>query len=94
MDFKEIIDSWIRMTNPTENEKLHSDERLTICVNCVYYKEIIKRGRWSAVCTECSCPIAAKIFSNKTSACRVGNWDEVDKKYDIYKEVKTKKTIL
>jgi hypothetical protein len=94
IDFTEIINSWIRKINPTENERLHSQERLTICTNCVYYNEVLKKRTWSAICTECSCPIAGKIFTDRFSGCRIGNWDEVDKKYNIYREVKTKKTIL
>jgi hypothetical protein len=94
IDFKEVINSWIIKFNPTDNEKQLSEERLTICQNCVYYSEVLKKREWSAVCTECNCPLAAKIFTPKTNSCRVGYWEEVDKKYGIYMDTKTNKTIL
>ena len=94
IDFTEIIDAWVRKSNPSETERLLSEERVTICTNGVYYKEIVKKQRWSAFCTECNCPLSGKIFSGKINPCRIGKWIEVDKKYDIYKEVKSKKTIL
>jgi lipoate synthase len=94
IDFKEVIESWITKFNPTDLEKQLSEERLTICKNCVYYTEVLKKKKWSAVCTECSCPLIGKIFTSKVKSCRIGNWYDVDKKYGIYKETKTNKTIL
>lgn len=94
MDFNEIIVSWVRKFNPTENQKRLSEERLTICTNCVYYQEILKKKVWTAICNKCNCPIPAKIFTPKTESCPIGKWVEIDKKYGIYIEDKTKKTIL
>jgi lipoate synthase len=94
IDFNEVIQSWIIKFNPTDLEKELSKERLTICQNCVYYTEILKKRKWSTVCGECNCPIAAKIFTSKANSCRIGNWDDIDKKYGIYKETKSDKTIL
>lgn len=94
IDFNEVIQSWIIKFNPTDLEKELSKERLTICQNCVYYTEILKKRKWSTVCGECNCPIAAKIFTPKANSCRIGNWDDIDKKYGIYKKTKSDKTIL
>jgi hypothetical protein len=94
IDFKEVIESWVIKSNPTDMEKELSEERLTICQNCVYYTEVLKRRKWSAICGECKCPLSGKIFTPKVKSCRIGNWDDIDKKYGIYRDTKTNKTIL
>lgn len=82
------------MVNPTEEERIHANERLDICKACNYYDEILDKKKWSAICRECSCPLSAKIFTPKNNPCRIGRWKEVDQKYNVYREDKTKKTLL
>lgn len=94
IDFGEIISAWITKFNPNETQKQLADERLTICNNCVYYTEVFENRTWSAICGKCNCPLTSKIFTPKTTSCPIGKWVEIDKKFGIYKEEKTNKTIL
>jgi len=50
VDFKEIINAWIISFNPTESQKAQADARLSVCLQCENYSEIIKKKKWSAIC--------------------------------------------
>jgi hypothetical protein len=93
VDFKEIINAWIVSFNPTEDQKLQADERLSICLGCEKYSEIIEKKKWSAVCGECGCPIEKKIYSDRFDPCPLDKWNDVDTKYNIPTK-KIEKTIL
>jgi hypothetical protein len=93
VDFKEIINAWIVSFNPTESQKAQAAERLSVCLQCENYSEIIKKKKWSAVCKECGCPIEKKIYSNAFDPCPLDKWDGVDMKYNSLSK-KIEKTIL
>jgi len=78
----EIIQAWRIKWNPTEEQKILADKRLTICKECPSMKVKFEDSGLIriTVCDECGCPIAAKIHSPKVGACPLGKWDEVDGK--------------
>ena len=79
--FEEILEAWITKFNPTKEQKLLAERRITICNECPSRKETMIDGISLAVwCGECGCPLAGKIHSPKREgACPLGKWDEVDK---------------
>jgi hypothetical protein len=93
VDFKEIINAWIISFNPTESQKAQADSRLSVCLQCEKYSEILKKKKWSAVCGECGCPIEKKIYSNAFDPCPLDKWNVVDVKYNSLNK-KIEKTIL
>jgi|694.fasta_scaffold127156_3 hypothetical protein len=100
IDFKDIYESWKKSGNPTDIEKQHAFERLSICKGtttapkCEYYVEIVKNKKWSSLCVSCGCPIPKKIFTNKTPSCPKNKWDIIDLNYNTNIVIKNKKTIL
>lgn len=85
MNFKEILRAWIISFNPNEAEKQIAELRYEICDKCPSRNGIFG----VAVCKECGCPIAKKIFTNTYNPCPLGKWGETDTPY-----IKKEKTLM
>jgi hypothetical protein len=94
LNFKEIFNAWITLSNPTEQETQLANIRFSICEGCQYKKEIINKKNWSLLCGKCGCPLKAKIFSKAINPCPMGYWKEIDENFGINTNNKKKKSIL
>lgn len=92
-----IIEAWKIANKPSEKQSELAYLRAKICDKCPSKKEIIKNKKWSAVCSECGCPISKKVFTNQENPCPLKKWKNVDKLYfaegSIF-EQKKKKSLL
>ena len=61
---KDILQSWFKMLNPTDEQKQIANERFEICDKCEHNIEL--------KCNKCGCPLKAKIFSQK--GCPINKW--------------------
>jgi len=61
---KDILESWFKMLNPSNEQKLIANARFEICEVCEHNKEL--------KCNQCGCPLRAKIFSQK--GCPINKW--------------------
>lgn len=93
-NYKEIFDAWLASLNPTELQKELAEKRLKICETCEFKKEIVKKNKWSAVCTKCGCPLSKKKFTIVPNSCPLKKWEDVDLKYLGDFRKKDNKTII
>lgn len=89
----EIINAWITAANPNEIQTQLAKERLNICMNCDFRKEIITKKEWTAICGSCGCPIKKKIFTNQFGSCPKGKWNEIEESYKTILKEKKKSVI-
>lgn len=69
---KEIVASYARMVNPTEEQKLIAEERIKICMGCEFWSENAVGIQY---CKICGCATKAKIFTPKgLEACPENKW--------------------
>lgn len=54
-------------------DKVLADKRLTICLTCTHFSNIIKKLTITAKCNHCGCLLQAKIRL-KDSECPIGKW--------------------
>ena len=59
---KEIVTSYARMANPTDEQKEVAEERLKICMTCEFWAE---NAAGIEYCKRCGCATKAKIFTPK-----------------------------
>lgn len=70
---KEIVESYARMINPTEEQKQVAEERLKICMGCEYWAE---NAAGIHFCKKCGCATKAKVFSPRgLQACPEQKWN-------------------
>lgn len=70
----EIAKAWIAAENPTEEQKLIAEHRITMCDKCPHKEYNKVFGTF--VCGLCGCPLNKKIFSPKPGeeACPDKRW--------------------
>lgn len=78
IDFKEIFEAWLIAHNPTKEQSELAEKRLSVCIECEFKKEILKKNKWSALCIRCGCPLNKKVFSTKYNACPAKKWASID----------------
>ena len=76
-----IIEAWRIAISPTKKQAELANLRGKICEPCPSNKSFIKEKKWSAICTECGCPIDKKVFTNAENPCPLKKWKEVDKPF-------------
>jgi hypothetical protein len=70
---KEIVESYARMVNPTEEQKTIAEERLKICMSCEFWK---RSPAGIHFCGKCGCATKAKVFSPRgLQACPENKWE-------------------
>jgi len=70
---KEIVQSYARMINPTEEQKRVAEERLRVCTGCEFWAQ---NPAGIHYCKRCGCATKAKVFSPKgLNACPEGKWE-------------------
>ena len=75
INIKEIVESWARAKNPTEEEKLLAEKRLAICATCSFAGKPIFKVK--PICMACGCPLDKKAYSPRSpNACPKGFWPE------------------
>jgi hypothetical protein len=94
IDYKEIFDAWKISFNPTSEQEELAKLRLEVCLGCDYRKEVIKGLKWSALCSECGCPLNKKVFSTNYNACGLKKWNETDSNYLQPLDIKDTPTII
>lgn len=68
---KEILISYAKKHNPTEDEKDAAEKRLEVCMNCDKWVQSIIRD----YCSLCGCNTSAKVFSPVgAEACPLKKW--------------------
>ena len=92
MDLKEIIESWIISSNPTEVQKDIANNRLEVCKKCELFTELNKKYKILTICSGCGCPIHKKVFSTRYNPCPLKKWNETDEVY--LKKEKNNKSII
>lgn len=88
IDYKEIFEAWKISRNPTPLEEELAQKRLNVCSTCEYKTELIKGLKWSALCTDCNCPLNKKAYTKIYNACTQKKWNEVD--FDYLTEIPDK----
>jgi hypothetical protein len=69
---KEIVTSYARMVNPTEEQKEVAEERLKTCMTCEFWAE---NAAGIEYCKRCGCATKAKIFTPRgLEACPEKKW--------------------
>ena len=68
---KEIAISWWRAENPTKEQSVLAQNRLSVCMGCNSRKESVVFG---FICGECGCPLGKKIFSSDPKPCPDNRW--------------------
>lgn len=81
INYKEIFEAWKISLNPTDKQEELAKLRLEVCLGCDYRKEVVKGLKWSALCSECGCPLNKKVFSTRYNACGLKKWDVTDSNY-------------
>ena len=70
---KEIIESYARMVNPTEEQKEVAEIRLKTCMGCEFWGE---NAAGIQYCKRCGCATKAKVFSPRgLKACPENKWE-------------------
>jgi hypothetical protein len=72
---KEIAISWWRAENPTKEQSVLAQNRLSVCMGCDSRRESVVFG---FVCGECGCPLGKKIFTPKMGSCDLGKWNKIE----------------
>jgi hypothetical protein len=68
---QEILISYVRKYNPTDDQKFIASERLQTCMGCEFWVQ----GQVRDYCSICRCTTSAKVFSPIGSeACPMGKW--------------------
>jgi hypothetical protein len=70
--FKEIAQSWITASNPTEEEKVKAEIRIDICNECDERQYL--KAFDIFICSVCKCPLNKKIYSPTKKSCPLGKW--------------------
>lgn len=71
MDLIKIAKSWMIARNPTEEQKMVAESRISVCNGCEHSQKILG----AEICTLCGCPLSKKIFSPQgPSECPDGRW--------------------
>ena len=65
MDLEDIVKSWARLLNASEDERREADRRLEICRKCKNLSSL-------NICRLCGCPVASMVYTKK-SPCRSWN---------------------
>ena len=103
INFKEIATAWYNVIHHTPKQKELADKRFAICLECPSKQEILEGKEWSLKCSECGCPLKAKIYTNKTyitkgGSCPLNKWKEIEiehlAKYTDSVGYKTSKTTI
>jgi len=89
----EIINAWITAANPNEIQTELAKERLDVCMECDFRKEVIHNKEWSAICGSCGCPIQKKIFTDQFGSCPEKKWNTLEEKYKSILKEKRKSLI-
>ena len=90
MNIRLIFEAWIIANNPTEKQIQLAEARAKVCNDCPAMKTSILAP--NGVCSECSCPIRKKIFTNEFNTCPLQKWRETD--FDYFEGMKKKTTLL
>lgn len=70
---KEIVESYARLINPTEEQKAVAEIRLRTCTGCEFWAQ---NAAGIHYCKRCGCATKAKVFSPKgLNACPEGKWE-------------------
>lgn len=103
LDFKEIVTAWYNVVKHTPEQKELADKRFAICLECPSKKEIFEGKEWSLKCSECGCPLKAKVYTkntyiNQELSCPLNKWKEIEieylAKHSSNVKYKHKKTIV
>jgi hypothetical protein len=86
---REIVEAWIIANNPSEEQRLLSEKRLSVCDECPAKKEILKKAKWTYICIACGCPLSKKSFTNSYNPCPLGKFKDIDNEYFKLKDKKT-----
>lgn len=89
----EIINSWIISFNPNETEIKLSKERINVCLQCDFKKEVFHNKEWSYYCGPCGCPLYKKIFTDQYGSCPKGKWNFIEDNYKNHLKIKKKSII-
>ena len=81
INYKEIFEAWKISFNPTKKQEDLAQKRLDVCSTCEYKTELVKDLKWSALCTDCGCPLNKKVFATTFNACTQKKWGDVDSEY-------------
>jgi hypothetical protein len=81
LNYKEIFEAWKISFNPTKKQEELAERRLDVCIGCEYRTEIVKGLKWSALCSDCGCPLNKKVFATTFNACTQKKWGEADLGY-------------
>jgi hypothetical protein len=81
IDYKGIYEAWKISFNPSKKQEDLAQKRLKVCIDCEYRSEMVKGVKWSALCTDCGCPLNKKVFATTFNACTQKKWGEVDSEY-------------
>lgn len=69
---KEIVESYARMVNPTEEQKQVAEIRLQTCMTCEFWAQ---NAAGIYYCKKCGCATKAKVFTPKgLEACPMKKW--------------------
>ena len=69
---KEIVQSYARLINPTEEQKRLAEIRLQTCMGCEYWAQ---NAAGIHYCKKCGCATKAKVFSPQgLQACPENKW--------------------
>ena len=69
---QEIVQSYARMVNPTEEQKRLAEIRLLSCMTCDQFAENQLGIKY---CKKCGCATKAKVFSPRgMQACPLDKW--------------------
>lgn len=67
---EEIVRSWAKLINKTDDDIKIASNRLSICELCEYKKE----GVIGSYCGKCGCPLKAKVFTPVVPGCPEKKW--------------------
>jgi hypothetical protein len=103
LNLKEIATAWYNVIKHTPEQKELADKRFAIGLECPSRKEILEGKEWSLKCSECGCPLKAKVYTkttylNNPGSCPLNKWKEIETEYlnthtDAVK-YKFKKTVI
>ena len=92
---KEIAESWIIASNPSDEEMKLATGRYEICQSCSSLKKALSKTKLEYFqCGECGCPISKKIFSPNWNACPLSKWVSIENEYFNIKEKPKNKTFI
>jgi hypothetical protein len=70
--FKEIATAWIVAANPTPEQKLIAEHRISTCNGCENRKQNVLLDIY--YCKLCGCPLNKKIFAPDKASCPENKW--------------------